>query len=42
MYSFLFTFQVDECLEAYLDHFDIVLVDDQTMDVANELLELIL
>lgn len=34
--------RVDECLEAYLDHFDIVLVDDQTMDVANELLELIL
>ncbi|XP_067012732.1 7-methylguanosine phosphate-specific 5'-nucleotidase [Anabrus simplex] len=34
--------RVEESLNSYLDHFDVVLVDDQTMDVTNGLLSLIL
>lgn len=34
--------KAEECLEEYLNHFDIVLVDDQTMNVMNALLQLII
>lgn len=34
--------KVDEKLDVYMDSFDIVLVDDQTMDVANWILEKVL
>lgn len=33
-------FQVEERLEAYMDGFDIVLIDDQTMDVVNSVVRL--
>ncbi|KAE8751966.1 hypothetical protein FOCC_FOCC001129 [Frankliniella occidentalis] len=32
---------VDRLLPKYLDHFDVVLVDDQTMDIANSIIQLI-
>jgi hypothetical protein len=34
--------QVEDRLEEFLNHFDIVLIDDQTMDVVNGILDLIL
>ena len=34
--------QVEERLEEFQKHFDIVLIDDQTMDVVNGILDLVL
>lgn len=34
--------QVEERLEEFQKHFDIVLIDDQTMDVVNAILDLVL
>lgn len=34
--------QVEDRLEEFLKHFDIVLIDDQTMDVVNGILDLVL
>jgi hypothetical protein len=33
---------VEDRLEEFLKHFDIVLIDDQTMDVVNGILDLVL
>lgn len=32
-------FQIEERLEAYMNSFDIVLIDDQTMDVARAIVD---
>lgn len=40
LFYFLF-FQAEHSLPAYLDAFDIVLIDDQTMDVPRAILSLI-
>lgn len=42
--EFLFatpSFQAEEQLESYMNTFDVVLIDDQTMDLPNKLLSLI-
>lgn len=39
---FFFSFQVDEYLEQYMDKFDIVLVDDQTMKIPTTILDKVL
>jgi len=35
----IFHWQIDERLQTYLDAFDIVLVNDQTMDVPNAIVK---
>lgn len=42
MIFFGFFFQVDESLELYKQKYDIVLVEDETLDVPNSLLRSIL
>lgn len=37
-----FLFQIDEYLEQYMNKFDIVLVDDQTMEIPTTILDKVL
>lgn len=38
---YCYLFQIEDCLESYMEHYDIVLADDQTFDIPNCLIKLI-